>query len=88
MAEFERESYGAKLEALSSAQRDGRLDPSFAPADLLALTMSIAAAWFSASEAIRGFDSDDPMSRPRLEQFRRAAVDAATRLVNPAGRGK
>lgn len=81
MAVFEQESYGAKLEAITAAQQDGALDASFAPADLLAMTMSIASAWFSASEAIRRFDSKDPMSRRRLGQFRRAAVEATERIL-------
>jgi AcrR family transcriptional regulator len=81
VAEFERESYGAKLKVIATAQRAGRLDTSLAPADLLALVMGVAAAWFSASEAIRRFDSKDPMSPRRLAQFRRAAVEAATRIL-------
>jgi AcrR family transcriptional regulator len=81
VAAFERESYGTKLEAIAAAERDGSLDASFAPADLLAMTMSLAAAWFSASEAIRRFDSKDPMSRRRLRQFRRAAVEATQRIL-------
>ena len=81
VAAFERESYGAKLDAISRAQKAGRLDASFAPADLLAVVMAVAAAWFSASEAIRRFDTDDPMSRARLSQFREAAIEAAARVV-------
>jgi AcrR family transcriptional regulator len=83
VAEFEAESYGTKLAAIKAAQRDKRLDASFAPADLLALVMGIAAAWFSASEAVRRFDSKDPWSRARVRQFRRAAVEAARRILQP-----
>jgi AcrR family transcriptional regulator len=81
VAAFERDSYGAKLDAITRAQKAGRLDASFAPADLLALVMAVAAAWFSASEAIRRFDSEEPMSRTRLSQFRQAAIEAAARVV-------
>ena len=81
IAEFERSSYGAKLAGIGEAQRAGRIDPSFAPSDLLALVMSIAAAWFNASEAIRRYNSEDPMAPRRLAQFRRAAVEATSRLV-------
>lgn len=88
VAAFEQQSYRVKLEAITAAQRDGALDASFAPTDLLAMTMGIAAAWFSASEAIRRFDSKDPMSRRRLGQFRRAAVEATERiLTRPAPSG-
>jgi AcrR family transcriptional regulator len=85
IADFERDSYGAKLKAIASAQKAGRVDASFAPADLLALLMAKAAAWFSASEAIRRFDSKDPMSPRRLAQFRRAAIEAASRMLSRKG---
>jgi hypothetical protein len=85
VAAFERDSYGAKLNAISRAQRAGRVDASFAPADLLALVMAVAAAWFSASEAIRRFDSKDPMSPRRLTQFRHAAIATASRMLSRTG---
>ena len=81
VAEFEAASYGAKLSAISELQREGRLDASFAPADLLALTMSLAGAWFSASEAVRTFDAAEPWAPERLAQFRSAAVEAARRIL-------
>jgi AcrR family transcriptional regulator len=84
VAEIEAASYGAKLEAIAAAQSESRLDARLAPADLLAVVMAIAAAWFSASEAIRTHDSKDPWSRKRLAQFREAAVAAAARVVDPA----
>jgi AcrR family transcriptional regulator len=85
VAAYEEDSYGAKLNAISDTQKAGRVDASFAPADLLALLMGLAAAWFSASEAIRRFDSKDPMSPRRLAQFRRAAVESASRMLGPTG---
>ena len=84
IAAFERDSYGAKLRAIASAQEAGRIDATFAPADLLAMMMSVAAAWFSASEAIRRSDSTDPMSPPRLAQVRQAAMEAAARILGEA----
>jgi len=43
--------------------------------------MAVAAAWFSASEAISTLDSKAPMSGRRLAQFRQAAVEAASRII-------
>jgi hypothetical protein len=43
--------------------------------------MGLAGAWFSASEAIRRFDSQDPWSPERLAQFRDAAVEAVARII-------
>jgi AcrR family transcriptional regulator len=88
VAEFEASSYGAKLAAIADAQRAGTLDASFAPADLLALAMGLAGAWFSASDAIRTFDSDEPWSPERLAQFRSAAVQAAERILSRSSRSR
>jgi AcrR family transcriptional regulator len=81
VAAFEADSYGAKLKALEAAQRDGRIDTVFAPADLLALLLGLTGAWFTASQAIRTHDTKDAWSPKRLAQFRRAAVEAATRIL-------
>jgi hypothetical protein len=83
VAKFEADSYGAKLAAITDAQRDARLDASLAPADLLALVIGLAGSWFSASDAVRRFDSNNPWSPKRLAQFRGAAVEAARRIVRP-----
>lgn len=84
VAAFEADSYRTKLIAITDAQRDGRLDASLAPADLLALTLGVTGAWFTASEALRTHDSANPWSPPRLAQFRAAAVQAATRILSGA----
>jgi AcrR family transcriptional regulator len=81
IAPFEADSYRAKLEALTDAQRDGRVDATFAPADLLALLLGLVGAWFTASEAIRTHDTKQPWSPKRLAQFRGAAVEAAARII-------
>jgi len=81
VADFEADSYGTKLKALAVAQREGRVDDAFAPADLLALLLALTGAWFTAAEAIRTHDTKDPWSTKRLAQFRRAAVEAATRIL-------
>jgi AcrR family transcriptional regulator len=82
IAEFEAQSYGDKLAAISEAQDEGRLDRALVPADLLALVMGLAASWFSASEAIRRSDSKHPWSSERLAQFRDAATEATRRIVD------
>jgi AcrR family transcriptional regulator len=81
IAQFEADSYGAKLAAIAHAQRKGRLDASLAPADLLALAIGIAGSWFSTSEAVRRYDSTNPWSPKRTAQFRDAAVEATTRII-------
>ena len=70
VAAFEADSYRTKLITIADAQRDGRLDPSFAPADLLALALGVTGAWLTASEALRTHDSPNPWSHQQLAQFR------------------
>jgi AcrR family transcriptional regulator len=84
VAAFEADSYRTKLIAIADAQRDGRLDASFAPADLLALSLGVTGAWFTASEALRTHGSENPWSTERLAQFRAAAVQATTRILGNA----
>jgi Tetracyclin repressor-like, C-terminal domain len=84
VAAFEADSYRAKLTAIADAQRDRRLDTSFAPADLLALALGVTGARFTASEALRTHDSPNPWSSQRLAQFRAAAVQATTRILGNA----
>ena len=81
IAPFEADSYRAKLKALTETQRDGRVDATFAPADLLALLLGLVGAWFTASEAIRTHDTKQPWSHKRLAQFRQAAVEATARII-------
>jgi hypothetical protein len=81
VAAFEADSYRSKLIGIADAQRDGRVDRSFAPADLLALVLGVTGAWFTASEALRTHGSPNPWSPQRLAQFRAAAVRATTRIL-------
>ena len=81
IAPFEADSYRAKLKALTEAQRDRRIDATFAPADLLALLLGLVGAWFTASEAIRTHDTKQPWSPKRLAEFRRSAFEAAYRII-------
>ena len=82
IAAFEADSYGTKLDDLTAAQHDGRLDTTIAPADLLALLLALTAAWFTAPQAIRTHDTDQPWSPKRLAQFKHAAIEATTRILN------
>ena len=86
VAKFEADPYRDKLAAIISAQQNGRVDQRFAPADLLALMLAVAAAWFNASEALRSLDSKNPWTPRRLAQFRAAAVEAAARILGSAPR--
>jgi len=86
VAAFEADSYTTKLKALAAAQKDGRVDAAFAPADLLAVLLGLTGAWFTASEAIRTYDTKEPWSPRRLAQFRRAAVEATTRILERPSR--
>ena len=83
VAAFEADSYRTKLIAITDAQRDGRLDASFAPAGLLALTLGRDRRLVHRLEALRTHDSANPWSPP-AGSVRAAAVRATTRILSGA----
>ncbi|MFI0976021.1 TetR family transcriptional regulator [Streptomyces sp. NPDC021093] len=46
-------TYGARVEALAQAQRDGTLDPSLDPKALFYAVLALGAWWFSVPQAVR-----------------------------------
>jgi AcrR family transcriptional regulator len=83
-SESERASYGGKVAAIKAAQRAGALDVAIPAADLLAMIMSLVTSWLSAPVALKEVGGDtDLMAIRRLNQHRRALVEAVTRLVTP-----
>ena len=81
VAAFEADSYRTKLIAIADAQRDGRLDPSFAPADLLALALGVTGAGSPPLKPSAPTTRPSPWSHQRLARFRAAAVQATTRIL-------
>lgn len=70
-----------KLELLRRAQREGILDPSWDPIDILVLLNQIAASW----AAYTDFDPADPDERDKFLRDRHAAVVTAVQRLFPAG---
>ncbi|MFI6444314.1 TetR family transcriptional regulator [Kitasatospora sp. NPDC050543] len=83
-------SYRTKVEALASAQAAGRVEPGIAPADILALTLALAQAWFTAAGgtgALRGADARQGADGPQSEAFtahRAAVIEAVRRMTSTA----
>ncbi|WP_112141089.1 TetR family transcriptional regulator [Glycomyces dulcitolivorans] len=75
-----RATMAGKLERLRQAQRDGTLDPSWDPIDILVLLNQIAASW----AAYTDFDPDNPTHRDKFLNDRRTAVVAAVERLFPA----
>jgi AcrR family transcriptional regulator len=72
-------SYGDKVEAIAAAQREGRVHPDVAPADVLAMVSTLALTWSPASlyHAASPADPDGDHTRRRTalaETVRRAFV--------------
>ncbi|WP_354637674.1 TetR family transcriptional regulator [Kitasatospora camelliae] len=76
-------AYRVKREALAAAQRDGRIEPSHDPVDILVLVAALAQAWFTLPETETETDGA-PLSPDRLTRHRAAVVDAVRRLTEPA----
>ena len=78
--------YKTKVTALSSAQRQGRLEGWAQPVDVLTLVIALAAAWVTAAPELHDIAPGDPWSARRLATHRKAVVEAVRRLsVPPAG---
>jgi hypothetical protein len=71
-----------KLAALAALPGPGPL-PGAAPADVLALVIGLATAWFTASPALRDLAAEPPWSPARLAAHRSAVVAAAASLTQP-----
>ncbi|WP_395638489.1 TetR family transcriptional regulator [Pseudolysinimonas sp.] len=73
----ELESYRAKISALRGAQRSGRVDASWHPADLLAIVGALATSWATAPPPLLALaDADGPTVVER-----RAALEQAMRRI-------
>ena len=81
--ETELRSYRAKLQALATAQQEGRLDDAFTAPDLLAMVLGLVTSWISASPALRVASGRNPMSARRLADHREALIRAARQLSQP-----
>jgi AcrR family transcriptional regulator len=57
--------------------------PGAAPADILALVIGLATAWFTTSPALRELAAEPPWSPARLTTHRAAVVAAAASLTQP-----
>ncbi|MFE2151466.1 TetR family transcriptional regulator [Streptomyces lavendulae] len=71
---LEAEAYARKAASLAAAQRDGRVDPTHDPADLLILVLGLAQAWYTTTSG--GGSAEEHRSGHRA-----AVVDAVARLV-------
>jgi hypothetical protein len=72
--------YQPELAALAALPGPGPL-PGAAPADVLALVIGLATAWFTASPALRDLAAEPPWSPGRLAAHRAAVVAAAAALT-------
>ncbi len=79
---LETESYARKIAAMASAQREGHVDPTHDPADILTLVLGLAQAWFTTAGGPTGGTADGSTWSEYLRAGHRAAVtDAVTWLV-------
>lgn len=67
----------AHLQAVSAAQVAGKIDPSWHPADLLAIVGALGTAWAQAPAPLRAAAGEDP------ERVRNAIEEAVRRIVVP-----
>ncbi|MEU8001777.1 TetR family transcriptional regulator [Catellatospora sp. NPDC049111] len=81
---LEREAFQARVDAVASAQRAGRLRDDIAAVDLFAIVLRMTEGWLSASPGLLATAGDDPMSPGRLAEHRAALLAAVRRVSEPA----
>jgi len=73
-------AFQSSIEQIRAGQLDGRVDSSWAPADLFALLVATALAWTTAPPQLHCLSGDE---NDQLAKHRAFAVEAAHRLVTP-----
>jgi AcrR family transcriptional regulator len=71
-----------KARAVGDQQRDGRVDATADPLDLMVLVLALSTAWTLTAPALVGF-GPDPI---RIAEQRALVVSSAARLIAPQGR--
>jgi AcrR family transcriptional regulator len=79
----QRRAYQAKVDAVSRAQRDGKLYDGMSALDLFTIIRSVISSWLMAPPVLLAVAGKDPMSAARLRQHRQALVDAVRRIAEP-----
>ena len=74
-------AYRVKTDAITQARIDSVLPAGPEPADLLALTLSVATAWLGASPGLRELGSSDAFSPDRLARHRVLLLNAVDALI-------
>jgi AcrR family transcriptional regulator len=76
-------SYRWRLDAVTTAQREGRLRADIPAADLFAIVLRMTESWLSAPQALQAAATDEPLSAERLGRHRTALLAAVRSVVQP-----
>lgn len=76
-------SYRQRLDAVTIAQREGRLRADIPAADLFAIVLRMTESWLSAPPALHAAATDEPLSSDRLSRHRTALLAAVRSVVQP-----
>ncbi|MEU6573631.1 TetR family transcriptional regulator [Streptomyces sp. NPDC046805] len=80
---LEPDAFHHKTAEIAAAQQRGGLTPEMNPADLLAMVLAAAQAWFLASEGTNAEEGSQSWQAERLTQHRSAVVEATRRIITP-----
>jgi len=80
---LEPDAFRRKIAEVAAAQQRGDLAREMAPADLLAMVLAVAQAWFWADEGVNA-EEGGLLRSPELQALHRSAVvEAARRMIEP-----
>jgi AcrR family transcriptional regulator len=77
-------SYADKLEAIATAQRNGRVIADLAPVDVLAMLLAITRSWLTAADALRELAGTEPDGADRIAQHRESLHAVVQRALTIA----
>ncbi|MFJ5215728.1 TetR family transcriptional regulator [Streptomyces sp. NPDC088354] len=80
------EGYRAKVEAVATAQRAGRVNDSLPAVDLFAMVLRITESWLDAPPALLAVAGEQPRTQERLAEHRAALIEAVRRITAPGPR--
>ena len=78
----ERAIYQTRIDALSAAQRAGKVSAAIPAADLYAMVARLTESWLNAPPALQA-TARAPLGSKRLAQHRKALVEAVRRISEP-----
>ncbi|BBB00335.1 putative TetR family transcriptional regulator [Actinacidiphila reveromycinica] len=82
-SQTEIDSYRAKVDAIATAQHEGRINDGISATDLFAMVLRLTESWLDVPPALAAATGTDPRAPHRLGEHRAALLEAVHRITAP-----